>query len=149
MKVGLISDTHGDVARTTRAAELFRAAGVQAVLHAGDVGSEAVLDELRALDVPVHAVVGNTDYGLDLPAFFEAELGGKRFAIAHGHDTARLKNAIRGGRHDYVITGHTHEQRDDCMGKTRVINPGAIFRSSRPSVAVLDTDTDELKFVEL
>lgn len=149
MRIGLISDTHGNVDRTRQAAERFRAAGVATILHAGDVGSDAVLDELRALGVPIHVVAGNCDYGLPLPRFAEVDLEGKRFALAHGHDEAMLRHAMREGGYDYVVTGHTHEPRDERIGATRVINPGAVHRAAPPSIAMLDTAADSLEYYSL
>ena len=57
MKIGLISDTHGQVPNPVHAA----LAGVDCILHAGDVGPMDVITELEAI-APVHAVLGNTDY---------------------------------------------------------------------------------------
>lgn len=149
MKVGLLSDTHGNAARTRQALAVFRAERVEAILHAGDVGTEDIFNDLLELDVPVHAVSGNCDYDLDYPAFGELELGGRRFALIHGHDEIRFRNAMRGGAYDYIITGHTHVRRDERIGPTRVINPGAVHRSSPPSCAVLDTETGTLTFHDL
>jgi hypothetical protein len=149
MIIGLISDTHANLARTTAAAAVFRRAGVRAVLHAGDVCSAAVMNELLAIGVPVHAIGGNMDYEQRLPEFMEVALGGKRLAMAHGHDIFRLHKAIHTGGYDYVITGHTHQRRDERIGRTRVINPGAVHRAAPPSVAILDTASDALTFVDL
>ena len=61
MKLGLISDTHGQVPNAVHTA----LAGVDYILHAGDVGPMDVITELEAI-APVHAVLGNTDYGITL-----------------------------------------------------------------------------------
>ena len=66
MLVGLIADTHG----LLRPEVVDAFAGVEHILHAGDVGSLDVLDGLRAL-APVTAVRGNVDAGLDLPEIAE------------------------------------------------------------------------------
>ena len=65
MEIGIISDTHGDVAKTRAAARIFREYGVRAVFHCGDIGGFDVLTELASgfqpLEVPVYVVYGNTD----------------------------------------------------------------------------------------
>ena len=70
MLIGVVSDTHGFFdPRLTSALQ-----GVDEILHAGDVGSEAVLDQLRAI-APVHAVRGNVDSAaLGLPPTLHGDL---------------------------------------------------------------------------
>ena len=90
MVIGLISDTHGLVR-----ADVHRAlAGVEMILHAGDVGGSEILDEL-ALIAPVHAVLGNTDspFELPLPLALDLTLGGLRIHVSHGHELGRPKPA--------------------------------------------------------
>ena len=81
--VGLISDTHGMMRP-----DVFTAlAGVDLILHAGDVGGDEILDEL-ALIAPVHAVYGNTDPPGQprLSEAIEMEIGGLRVHVSHGHE---------------------------------------------------------------
>lgn len=160
MKIGLISDTHGDIARTKRAAALLKSHAVEAVIHCGDIGSQRVLIELaEAFEpprIPVYAVNGNVDYddyvgaGIELcGGFGDINLGGKRIAVAHGHDGARLHQLIASQRYDYVFTGHTHVRDDRREGRTRIINPGAVYRAPVPGVAVIDTETGVLVRIDL
>jgi uncharacterized protein len=166
MKIGLLSDTHGNLPRTRLAIERLRAAGVGLVIHCGDVGNAAVLVELAAAfggsGIPVHAVAGNVD-GWD-PAvlqfpresgvrmagrFAELEVDGRRLYVTHGDDERRLSEAIESGRYACVFHGHTHQPRDERVGPTRVINPGALHRAEQPGIAVLDLATDELEWIDL
>lgn len=166
MRIGILSDTHGDVRRTSKAVRELLAADVEAVCHCGDVGSESVLIELGATcqprGVPVYAVTGNVDHwestvrefpagaGVDMRGrIAELELGGRRIAMIHGDDGAMLDQAIESGRYDYVLTGHTHVADSRRIGKTHAINPGAVYRSPHPSVAVLDLATDDLRWLPL
>ena len=165
MKIGILSDTHGDIGRGVRALDLLLARGAQAVIHCGDIGSEEMLDELGALceahTVQLHAVLGNVDdyepglrdYRDDARvtmwgAKADLELGGRRLCIMHGHDARGLLAAIASGTYDYVFTGHTHQTYDQREGRTRVINPGAVYRANPPSVATLDLATDTLEFIQ-
>ena len=165
MRIGILSDTHGNIRRTALAAERLRARGVAAVLHCGDIGSADVLRQLAAAfgadDVAIHAVRGNVDlYDPELESFSfgavtlhgeaaDLRLAGKRVAVIHGDDGMRLREAIGCGDYDYVFTGHTHAAEDRMAGRTRVINPGAIHRAEHPGCAVLDLASGQLEFLRL
>ena len=81
--IGLISDTHGLVRADVHTA----LAGVELILHAGDVGGDEVLDELELI-APVLAVYGNTDAPGDarLAESIERTIGGVRIHVSHGHE---------------------------------------------------------------
>ena len=166
MKIGILSDTHGEVGRSIRALELLLARNCGAIIHCGDIGSEEVWLELatlcRAHKLPLHGVLGNVDaHEPELREFTngdgtilwgpraEFELDGKRIAVLHGHEEARLIAAIQSGNFDYVLTGHTHQAEHYHEGPTHVINPGAVYRAHPPSVATLDLATDELEYINL
>src|SRR5690242_1006251 len=102
-RVGVLSDTHVPdymPALPTAVAACF--AGVDLILHAGDVTGAAVLEELGAL-APVVAVKGNHDT-LDLPRKRLVEIGGARIGLIHGHRSFRRElpgmiiNELSGGR---------------------------------------------------
>ncbi|MFH0907391.1 MAG: YfcE family phosphodiesterase [bacterium] len=159
MKIGILSDTHGDVERTALAARILKHHGATVVVHCGDIGSEGVLTELSSqlglAGIPVHAVLGNVDTpelarfpasaGVNVQTrMAEIESDGKRIAVIHGDDIMRLKDAVVSGQYNYVLTGHTHLRSDTRIGTTRIINPGALHQAYPPSVAVLDVETGEL-----
>lgn len=165
MKIGILSDTHGEIGRSIRALELLLARECGAIIHCGDIGNEDVWLELatlcRAHEIPLHGVLGNVDvYEPELREFknddgiklwgghAEFEIDGKRIAILHGHEESRLGAAIAGGAFDYVFTGHTHQAGHYREGRTHIINPGAVYRAHPPSIAVLDLATDKLEYIE-
>jgi len=144
--VGLISDTHGLLRP-----EVFTAlAGVDLILHAGDVGDD-VLDEL-ALIAPVHAVYGNTDppgHPL-LSAAIEMEIAGVRVHVSHGHEIGSPTPAKLLARYsaDVIVYGHTHRPLITHADGRWVVNPGAAgarrFDLS-PSVARMTIDGGEVE----
>ena len=148
--IGLVSDTHGMVRP-----ELFEAlAGVELILHAGDVGPDDVLIELEAI-APVCAVFGNTDLP-DNPRLVDEivlDVGGVSVHVSHGHELgsptpARLL-AVYTQR--ILVYGHTHRQLIAEADGRLVINPGAAGARRfdlRPSVARL-TIEDGVPSVEL
>ena len=122
--IGLISDTHGLVR-----ADVHRAlAGVELILHAGDVGGDDILDEL-ALIAPVHAVYGNTDAPGDprLVEAIERTIGGVRIHVSHGHEVGRPtpEKLLLAYTADVVVYGHTHRQLVVRSSERVVVNPGA------------------------
>jgi uncharacterized protein len=121
--IGLISDTH-DLVRP----QVFDAlAGVEIILHAGDVGSASVLTELSAI-APVHAVFGNTDVPGDrLRAEVSLELAGLSVHVSHGHElgTPTPDKLFERYSADILVYGHTHKALVERAGTRLVVNPGA------------------------
>lgn len=68
--------------------------------------------------------------------------------FCHGHEEHRMAEALAAGPR-YLCHGHTHRQADLTQNGTRIINPGALFRASAYTVALLDTTSDRLTFYEI
>lgn len=122
--IGLISDTHGLV----RAGVHEALSGVELILHAGDVGGDAILQEL-GLIAPVRAVFGNTDVPGD-PALVERidlVVGGVHLHVSHGHEVGSPTPAKLAERYDadVVVYGHTHQQLVTRIDGRLFVNPGA------------------------
>ena len=137
--VGLISDTHGLLRPSVHSA----LAGVSLILHAGDVGGQEILDELRII-APVHAVYGNTDPVGDrsLAETITLTLGGIDIRVVHGHELGSPTPAklIHAYRERVIVYGHTHKQLVTRVREQLVINPGAAGArrfNLEPSVARL------------
>jgi len=165
VKIGIISDTHGQVDLALAAAREFIFRGIEAVVHCGDVGSEMVLTEMAALfqaiDIPLYVVLGNTDCHTDLKSypsgigvnllgrFGELDLAGRKIAVLHSDDETKLMEAVESQNYDYVLFGHTHVCHDKKHARTRMVNPGAAGRGMHPSCAVLDLVEDVLTFFSI
>ena len=122
--VGLISDTHGLVRPDVHTA----LAGVEFILHAGDVGGDDILDEL-ALIAPVHAVSGNTDPPGNprTPPSLEMQIGNLLVHVSHGHEVGPPTPAKLFARYsaDVIVYGHTHKQLVTQSDGRWTVNPGA------------------------
>jgi putative phosphoesterase len=123
MKIGVISDTHGFF--DPEVPRLF--AGVEHILHAGDIGSDAVAAELEAV-APVTAVLGNTD---DSPNFRLTEvvmLAGRKILVQHIVNPRALNEDLRlrmaRERPEMVVFGHTHRAFCETIDGVRYLNPG-------------------------
>lgn len=160
MKVGLLSDTHDQFEAAATAMRVLRDAGAQAFLHAGDVGSERIIDLLAGETSGF--VWGNNDSDRSRLARYSENVGvkcfdvlgeitlqGKLLAITHGDDHRLIDRVLKEQRHHYLITGHTHIKSDRRIGRVRRINPGALHRAREKTVAILDLDRDELKFLSV
>ena len=122
--LGLISDTHGLIRPGVHAA----LTGVELILHVGDVGGSAILDELRLI-APVKAVLGNTDPPGE-PGLAEEivlEVGGLRVHVSHGHEVGSPTPAKLAVRYDadVVVYGHTHRPLVTQHDGRLFVNPGA------------------------
>lgn len=147
---GLISDTHGLVRPDVHTA----LAGVELILHAGDVGGDAILDELELI-APVRAVYGNTDIPGDprLVTAIDMEVDDVRIHVSHGHEVGSPTPEKLLARYDadVIVFGHTHRQLIVQADDRLVINPGAAGARRfdlLPSVARL-TITDGAVTVDL
>jgi uncharacterized protein len=154
MRLGLISDTHGMLRPDVF--ECF--AGVDRILHAGDIGPASLLDELQAI-APVTAVWGNTD-GFDvrerLQGVANLEVAGRRITLLHGHQLGTpTPDGLRSAAPDaqVIVFGHTHRPLEERDHHVLVVNPGAAGASRfgiPPSVAILELgDALSLEFLEL
>jgi len=142
MLLGVISDTHGYVDERA----LPHLAGVDLILHGGDVGSSDVLGELASL-APVYAVEGNNDVALDLglPPRLMLELEGHRIEVVH-----QLPHSQ--GNSEVIVHGHSHKTRNEWLDGTLLLNPGAAGRvgfHAMQSIALLRLETGKLPEAEV
>ena len=140
--IGLVSDTHGFFDSRLRAV----LSGSDVILHAGDVGSETVIDELRAI-APVHAVRGNVDFpDSGLPLSLTASFGGVNIHVLHilPADPSSLEQWAERVQHtdelpkaagrllgafdssvEVVVFGHSHSPCLISLGDVLWVNPGS------------------------
>ncbi len=146
MKIGVISDTHGNINAFNKALEYF--SGADLILHAGDVlyhpprlgcsegyDIPAFAETLNNLDIPVMIAQGNCDPQvyeelIDIPAqspYALAEVGGIWMVVNHGHLMDRKEMIATGKRYraDYFISGHTHIPVLEDVGGLVLMNPGS------------------------
>ncbi len=155
MLVAAISDTHlprGARRLPEACVERLRAADL--ILHAGDLSTLEVLEELRALGPPVHAVYGNADGPAVrelLPKELIVEAGGARIGMAHvpgpaaGHEE-RLVRRFPGC--DAVVYGHTHLPEVERHDGVWILNPGSPTERRRApahTMLVLEIDAGDIR----
>lgn len=149
-RIGVISDTHGVLYP-----EVFKVlAGVDLIVHAGDVGGEEILTELEAI-APVKAVSGNVDWEPDprrRPLYQTIETPVGRLAMTHGHlpqapstDLNMMKDFFSDFDPHVIIYGHSHIAKLEEIGGVKVFNPGSAGPprfGRKPSVGLMTEAPD-------
>jgi putative phosphoesterase len=157
MILGVISDSHDNLPMLRRAVEVFQASRAERLLHAGDFIAPFAVRELLKFPGPVHGCFGNNDgerAGIRKvwPNVAEPplalQLGGRRILLTHA------PGEVPAGpeRPEIVIFGHTHQivvERPE--GGPLRLNPGEAggWLTGRATIALLDTDTLDVKIVDL
>lgn len=141
-KIGIISDTHSWW--DDRYVKYFT--GCDEIWHAGDIGSQEVVDRLKAI-APLKAVVGNIDSALLRRQFKETEifyLDGLKVLLTHiggypGRYAPGIKTLLLEENPDIFVAGHSHILKviNDTMYKTLYVNPGAAGRQGWQVVSTL------------
>lgn len=123
-RIGVISDTHG----LLRPEALRVLAGVEHIIHGGDIGDPAIVDELGRV-APVTAIRGNVDVGTWAQSYGETEivrLAGKSIYILHDLNALDLDPAKHGI--DIVVSGHSHVPKIQTIDGVLYVNPGSAGR---------------------
>lgn len=164
-RIGVLSDTHNNIANTRSALDIFRARGVDRLVHCGDITGPHMLEAFSGFQVWL--VRGNNDYdwlGLRSQARrmgsvhymggdANLEFDGHRVGVCHGDDASLLNTLTRSRVFEWVFYGHTHQHDLEVSGGTKVLNPGALGgrhpHGESRCVAIVDLAAGDAKFVTL
>ena len=161
VRIGVMSDSHGRIEITRRAVDtLVDRYAADLLIHLGDFETMAVIDEL--VGQQARLVFGNCDLDTDalrhhaecMSIAVDHPLGwlsiGSDVTVAftHGHLPHVMQQALS-ERVDWLLHGHTHETRDEQVGPTRIVNPGALFRAARYTVALIEPVSGTVEFIEV
>jgi putative phosphoesterase len=163
MKIGILSDTHNDSATTRRALAEFRQRNVNTLFHCGDLTTADMVKLFDGFDVRL--VRGNMDRhsvkalkaavaaqpgGRWLGKGDLVEVDGKLIAVTHGDREDVFESLLFSEPH-YLLHGHTHRRRDERVGRTRIVNPGALggVQYEARSICILDLSADHLDVIHL
>lgn len=152
MRIGVVSDTHNNLRNVSRIVELLNGAGIQRVVHTGDITRAPTLERLAGLDAPLVGVYGNNDQerdalerssrALDIRLEdppLELDWAGRRILVVH--DPADLAPTLAAD-HQVALHGHTHRFTHEWREGTLVFNPGecAGMLAGHNAVGVLDLE---------
>jgi uncharacterized protein len=162
MNIGIVSDTHDNVAAAERAADVFEEEGVEVVVHCGDFVAPPLLSAFEGFEL--HGVLGNNDGEISgLEATFDAlgegselhgrfadlEFDGLSFGVLHGEAKAEVEALAAAETYDFVCYGHHHRREHTESGRTTLLNPGAQFPTvddEHRTVAIVDTLSESVRF---
>ena len=142
-RLGIISDTHGLL--RPEAERLL--AGVDHIIHGGDIGSPDIIAALGRI-APVTAIRGNVDTSAWAKQFGETELvrlAGRSIFVVHDRKALAIDPVVRGI--DVVISSHSHVPKIETVGGILYLNPGSAGRRRfklPTTLAILDISADGL-----
>ncbi|MCK9701247.1 MULTISPECIES: metallophosphoesterase family protein [Pseudomonas] len=144
MKVGVISDTHG----LLRPEAIAALQGCAQIIHAGDIGSQDIVEQLTAI-APLHIVRGNNDMDADwakpIADHLRFDIDGWQVLLVHdiADVPALLDDSVK-----LVVTGHSHKPLIDWRGDTLYLNPGSAGRRRFKlpvTLAVIEVSPDAIE----
>ncbi|MBN2266123.1 MAG: metallophosphoesterase [Candidatus Aminicenantes bacterium] len=159
--IGILSDTHDNLDRVRQAVRLFKDAGCDLVIHAGDFVAPFAAEALRDLHIPVRAVFGNCDgekaglarafrgIGEIVEAPLAFERAGLRFGVTHLDGPVA---GLAGSRtFDVVVFGHTHRPLVESRDGVLLVNPGEAggWLGGKSTVALLDPGARTAEIITL
>jgi uncharacterized protein len=159
MVIGIISDTHDNMANMKKAVDYFNARQVQHVLHAGDYVSPFTFRILKGLNADFTGIFGNNDGDRLLlqkqsdrriynqPHIFE--LAERKIIMMHEH--LIIDALADSGHYDLVVYGHTHVPEIRKVNNTLIINPGEAsgWLYGKSTIAVADLEDLTAEFFEI
>ena len=159
MKIAVVSDTHSHTEMIQSVLHLIEPYHVEFILHCGDIEDA---DAVLLFPSKIHFVLGNCDMDrTDIIAavneigaalhepFGHLELDDKAIAFLHGHDKRLLRDLEQTNTFDFIFHGHTHQAEDRRSGRTRVINPGALFRARSKTFVIVDLKSEKVESVKV
>ena len=157
MKIAVVSDTHSRGNTVQAALRLIQPYHVELIIHCGDIEDA---ETVSLFPGNTHFVFGNCDFdraGIKAAVtragstlhepFGSLDLAGKSIAFIHGDDKRLLRDLEHADAFDFVFYGHTHQDAEHRTGRTRVVNPGALFRAKPKTFAIVDLASGKIELV--
>ncbi|NYE58049.1 metallophosphoesterase [Carboxydothermus ferrireducens] len=167
MLIGLVSDSHDNLANVQKAVEYFKEKGITTVIHAGDwvapfaaialkkgLGREGRLITVFGNNEGEHYYFREVVDKLGIEYYHEAgevEIAGRKIAVYHGTSEVLTRALVECGKYDLVVTGHTHRAHITLQGKTLHVNPGELagVLTGKGTFAVVDLESMKAELVEV
>lgn len=169
MLIGVISDTHDQVANIKRVTKILNQEKVELVIHCGDWVAPFTLKFYEGLQCPMKGVFGNNDgdrfrhlqrkdrWSFDLEyqeRFLELELDGRKIAVFHGDYPGWVDSLVKSKKYDAVFHGHTHQKVNERIDGVLSLNPGTLLEETDEntkgaSIAIYDTETNSARHIDL
>lgn len=152
MRIGVISDVHGDVFKLEKVIEAM--GHVDCIINLGDYGYDvSKYEEKLQLDVEMIKIKGNCDYEFNYPSEEILCFEDIKIFITHGHNynvkasDSRIFYRGKELKVDAVLFGHTHIPHNKCYENLLIFNPGSIGKpkgGSDPSYGILEINKNKI-----
>ncbi len=163
VKVGIVSDTYDNREGLRQLLDRFLVGGAHWLFHCGGLGSVNLVELLKPWQIyivagekererqAIEVALQKARLQATLPPSLTATLEGFRIGLCRGDDMLLVNRWAKSGDFDYIFYGHTLRRVDNVIGKTRVINPGALGgpRYQSRSGYLLDLVSGEAKLIEI
>lgn len=159
MLIGIISDTHDDMASIKKVVHVLNERGASRIIHAGDIVSPFTFEVFRDLKGDFTGIFGNNDGDRLLLREksgnnihnqpLTLNIDKKKIIVVH--EPFIVDDLVDSGHFDIVIYGHTHKPDVRRVRDTLIINPGkvAVLHKGRSTLAILNTKSMDVDLVEL
>lgn len=168
MRIMVISDTHDNLSIIDRLTSYASKLDVGLLLHLGDYVSPFTLRKILSTNIRFLGIFGNNDgdkvlmlkvlgsSGELYEPPVEVNVDSLRVLMMHGYGSKELTERFVGSLalsnyYDIVMYGHTHSSRVEKVGKTVILNPGALsgYLTELPTLALLNTDEFKLSIIDI
>lgn len=167
--LGIMSDSHDNIAAVEKALKVFREYEVNILIHLGDIISPFTLSKILEFPAKIIIITGNNDGdllqlkeiamkgGATLKQFmYTTNIASKRIYLTHGFGTKeQTKSYVEAialtGLYDIVLYGHTHEASALYKGNTLILNPGEVcgYLTGHQSIAIIDLESMRYNLINL
>lgn len=163
VKVGVLADTYDNRDGLRQLLDRFLVGGARWLLHCGGLGSAELVDLLKPW--PLYIVAGAKERNrpaietalqkarlqATLPTTLITTIEGFRIGLCRGDDMSIVNRWSKSGEFDYIFYGYTLRRSDNSVGRTRIINPGALGgpRYQSRSGCLIDLASGEAKLIEI
>ena len=163
VKIGIVADTYDNRDGLRQLLDRYLVGGAHWLFHCGGLGSANLVDLLKPWQIYIVAGEKERDrqaielalqkarLQAALPTSLTTTIEGFRIAMCRGDDMPLVSRWAKSGEFDFIFYGHSLHRADNLVGKTRVINPGALGgpRYQSRSGYLLDLVSGEAKLVEV
>lgn len=163
VKVGIVADTYDNRDGLRQLLDRFLVGGARWLLHCGGLGSPQLIDLLKPWQLyivagekerdrtAIEAALQKARLQASLPTSLQTTIEGYRIGLCRGDDMLLVNRWAKSGEFDYIFYGHTLRRSDTFIGKTRVMNPGALGgpRYQSRSGFLLDLVSGDAKLMEI
>jgi hypothetical protein len=157
MQIAFISDVHDNLTSLTKVLNFLKKSSINFLVCCGDVGNlETISYLVKNFSGQIYLAFGNVEQDFinqdelnfsnltSYPDFGKIELDGKKIAFCHFPHTAR--QLAEGSSTDFIFYGHTHQPKEEMLGKIKLVNPGNVAGLFfKPTFALYDTKTNDLE----